>query len=1220
MGFPGIAIIGEKLGEKAHGGTLLPRPEVLERNLTLLRIRSEAAAEAIARTDPSAVVRAGIELVLAPDGGLTGTLPGADGRGRRLASARGPLAEGEALAGQVDLVLAAAVVVRGFGCGHHVAALCRRLGEHGCAVVLETDVVLLRGVLERVDCSAWLAAGNLVLITDPEDTAALSRGLAGLEALVSCGTRVVDHPPSMGRLGEATSVFARSVEAVVRAVRTNVVTTLVQMDVTVRNLLQNLRWYAFCPGVAELAGLMRGRAAVVVSAGPSLARNIELLSRPGVRDRVVIIAVQTVLKTLLDRGVRPHFVTALDYHEISRRFYEGLTREDVEGVTLVVEPKANPAILAAFPGEIRCAGDDVLERVLGDVLARETGDKGKLQPGATVAHLSYYLARHLGCDPVVLIGQDLGFTDHQYYAPGAAIHRVWGCELGEFRTLEMLEWERIARMRSLLRKVEAQGGGHIYTDEQMATYLVQFERDFTRDRSLGLTTIDATEGGVRKRATHEATLRSALADAGADPDGSQSAPMLPPIARAARRDDAALAGRVEARLREMIRSARRVQMASRDAAAILERMRGMISDGAEQGRVDRLVLEVQSIAERASKEPAYWLVQHINQTGQLNRFKADRAIEVEGAAGVQRQARQVERDLKNVAWLGEASDHSAQLLEQALDAFTTGRLRTRDQTVPPSHARDTSGEHRGTTERESTRSHKSADADIEINRGAVTITGTIVLEPGWDRAVCGQSLLERTGSRLITGMGGGAATRANTATNAITAIGAESDIARAAVMLRARGGPLATIAFQHVDGAALAARRDAVEAARLWSRHAWRGGIANLTCYDALVYPALMSTLADRDGRGSDGLLIVGSSWGLLDPALTADVLDRARGEAGKALSVAFSQAVPGLSPLALSTSTLHDLAAGTGPFATVGAMLGYIPVAPQSDPIAKGVCVQADAALRDAGWSVCASDERDATIMERVLRAERSDQLSASHIAAAWGEAARSLGAEALVEHVIIGAGASEPDLREMERLISASTSHGTRVAVTIRASRGIDPLQSANGDEAHFVRIATRARAAGAAGVHVRTKLSSGDEGARTLLSHVANSPRESLVSVVSIDVASNDDATFASLEGWDGAAVVRGGIEHLLEHRGTAPGSGGLPRLWVVPRIGRRDEVLDQLESFYDRWLLLAGAAMIDPPEQWHAGRLRALPRPRGVETLELLRTRAIGMDDADRERTP
>jgi hypothetical protein len=149
------------------------------------------------------------------------------------------------------------------------------------------------------------------------------------------------------------------------------------------------------------------------------------------------------------------------------------------------------------------------------------------------------------------------------------------------------------------------------------------------------------------------------------------------------------------------------------------------------------------------------------------------------------------------------------------------------------------------------------------------------------------------------------------------------------------------------------------------------------------------------------------------------------------------------------------------------------------------------------------------------------------------------------------------------------------------------------------------------------VRTRLAAGAEGARTLLAHVADAPRESLVSVVSVDAASNDDAVFRTLEGWDGAGVVREGIEHLLEHRGTVPGSGGLPRLWVVPRITRRDEVLDELESFYDRWLLLAGAAMIDPPAAGlagladHAGRLRALPRPRGVEMLDSMRTRVIGI---------
>ena len=73
--------------------------------------------------------------------------------------------------------------------------------------------------------------------------------------------------------------------------------------------------------------------------------------------------------------------------------------------------------------------------------------RSAIPPGATVAHLSVSLAEFLGCATVVLVGQDLGFTDGLYYCPGTAVHRVWDAELSPWNTLEMMEWQRIARMR-----------------------------------------------------------------------------------------------------------------------------------------------------------------------------------------------------------------------------------------------------------------------------------------------------------------------------------------------------------------------------------------------------------------------------------------------------------------------------------------------------------------------------------------------------------------------------------------------------------------------------------------------------------------------------------------------------------------------------------------------------------------------------------------------------
>jgi hypothetical protein len=54
--------------------------------------------------------------------------------------------------------------------------------------------------------------------------------------------------------------------------------------------------------------------------------------------------------------------------------------------------------------------------------------------------------------------------------------------------------------------------------------------------------------------------------------------------------------------------------------------------------------------------------------------------------------------------------------------------------------------------------------------------------------------------------------------------------------------------------------------------------------------------------------------------------------------------------------------------------------------------------------------------------------------------------------------------------------------------------------------------------------------------------------------------------------------------------------LPHTWLVPRLEKRDAVLDDIDGFVDRWLLTAGACVIDPPAT--ADRIEPLPVPAAV----------------------
>src|SRR6202034_3327686 len=245
---------------------------------------------------------------------------------------------------------------------------------------------------------------------------------------------------------------------------------LFNSEQTARNIAKNIGWYAAAAGIDRLAGSYRGSPAVIVSAGPSLRKNKHLLKN--LDENAVLIAVQTTLQPLLEMGCQPHFVTSLDYHEICTRFFEKLT----PGIRteLVAEPKATPGVLEMMTGPVSLIGNHFDEGLLREMNLAKTA----LTSGATVAHLAFYLAEHLGCDPIIFVGQDLGFSDGLCYTPGTSYEDVWRPELSRFGTVEMKQWEQIVRERFILRRIPDQEGRPMYTEERLFTYLQQFERDF----------------------------------------------------------------------------------------------------------------------------------------------------------------------------------------------------------------------------------------------------------------------------------------------------------------------------------------------------------------------------------------------------------------------------------------------------------------------------------------------------------------------------------------------------------------------------------------------------------------------------------------------------------------------------------------------------------------------------------------------------------------------
>ncbi|MBO6512861.1 MAG: DUF115 domain-containing protein [Phycisphaerales bacterium] len=1141
--------------------TIDPDPQILEANLRAIAVRSPRAAQRIMEAAPTQTV----EFIESPSGDIVGILDG-----RALGSKRNPMREAITWAQQHSPQDAGFLGVIGFAMGHHLRALHQSHGKHSVLLCFEPDLGLLRAVLERIDHSDWINESIFLLATDASDASELTQLLNHAEAFLATGVELAPHPPSKHRLGERAGEFSSTLLDVVRSTRTHLVTVLAHSGFTLRNILMNAGLYATRAGIESLKDTCKDRTAILISAGPSLERNLHLLEDQSIRDRAVIIAVQTMLKPLLKRGIKPHFITALDHHEISKRFYEGLTPEDVEGVRLVMEPKANAAIAQAFPGEILCTQEQQLDNILGDELIRPMG---KLPAGATVAHLNYYLARHLGCSKIILIGQDLGFTDGQYYSSGASIHSVWAGELSEHRTLEMFEWERIARMKNLLRAKRDIHGRQIFTDEQMSTYIAQFEADFKQDQESDpdLRIINATEGGVQIAYMQPLPLSAAIDQCIDD------RPIEIPETQHLVVDDEQRRIKVRARFTLVLKQ---LESIARNSPKTLDLISSALEKPDDERHIDRCISKIHVIRDDVmASEPGFGLVNFINQKGGLDRFKVDRLIALEtDLTQTQRQIKQLERDANNIRWIESSVKEVQNLMERSLAVFEcTAQPMTRDEFADESDLESNPV----STSASPRRVEAVIFADPEL--------GPLGQPRDLSRPIHrGLNALELTTKRIAS----------SNQLDGITIISTDPD--RISAMTLGDGN--LPIRIVRADPQTLRARALSIGKARAASSDCWRGSIASLGCYDESLDPQTLESVMDQ--HSIDAAAIVGSDWAMVDPALVDQIVARHRADPDHC-HIPFSQAVPGLGCCVLdrgAVGSLSTAAQRASAFGSIGAMLSYIPIGPQGDPIASPLCVGIDPFIRDAGIRVIADSPIRARAMSAVyqglgdfaMAAETTVLLRAylNELDALQQRVPERIELELTTQSLAQGEWSimrprpDSPitmDQQPANALMTQAHALNTECSLLL-AGRG-DPLM-----HQQVMPIIEHASTLGIMSTELRTNL-------LDMVTNSTHTPQQILnsgISILSVDLLANTPQLHQHMTGSPKFEAVLDTMQSLFTTRSQSAQSP-LPTPWIVPRLTRCDAVYNDLLGFYDRWLSVCGCAIIDPPTPTTPGRIKSLRVP-------------------------
>ncbi|EAJ1077683.1 motility associated factor glycosyltransferase family protein [Campylobacter coli] len=220
--------------------------------------------------------------------------------------------------------------------------------------------------------------------------------------------------------------------------------------------------------------------AIVVSAGPSLAKQLSLLK--AYQDKAVIFCADGALSMLEKKGIVPDYVTNLDFTDLAMKFFQN--KENKTSLNML-SCATHPSLVHFLDNKSVVLRDDPLYQRFN------LNDFGYIDTGTHVSHFSYTLALALGFKNIIMIGQDLAFDEE-----GNSHSK--GFDFGEKFSGE----ENIDKL-----KVTAYAGkGEVLTHITWNDYRIKLEYLFACNEQKAKF-YNATEGGARINFTEELSFK-----------------------------------------------------------------------------------------------------------------------------------------------------------------------------------------------------------------------------------------------------------------------------------------------------------------------------------------------------------------------------------------------------------------------------------------------------------------------------------------------------------------------------------------------------------------------------------------------------------------------------------------------------------------------------------------------------------------------------------------
>ena len=276
------------------------------------------------------------------------------------------------------------------------------------------------------------------------------------------------------------NLFTKELKIQLINIRTFGLSTYAWLENSIKNFMQ--------PSIPieNIVPIFKNKPVLIISAGPSLNKNIHLIEE--LKKYAIVVAVGSAIKILDSNKIVPHFRMAIDGLPREQKILEGVRTEDTP---IIFGNKLYKEILTSY-NQLKIRFIEETD-YLGIYTYKKSGLKHlNIKTGPSIANFALSFLVEAECSHIIFMGQDLSYISGESHAKGT----------------NDSEENKIKSKNNFIQTQDIYGNT-VFTTNDMLTMKFSFEKIINDHKNIEF--INATEGGLQIEGTVNRTANETLA-------------------------------------------------------------------------------------------------------------------------------------------------------------------------------------------------------------------------------------------------------------------------------------------------------------------------------------------------------------------------------------------------------------------------------------------------------------------------------------------------------------------------------------------------------------------------------------------------------------------------------------------------------------------------------------------------------------------------------------